>query len=421
MSTIFKRIVEAIRGGSGSILDATSSSIGEAPPVTFEDHLKAYVKDPACGAFVDFLADQVVGMGFYTTCASPEEYRDAEKAKEAVDAFNEQVNLDEKLQIGAREIIATGNSFWEKIEPDTLVNLSILPLTSIGKIKRDPQGNIEAYVQSSSYGGKSLEPNRIIHFCWNPVNREPFGRGILRSLLEKMEVSNGEMRMSFLEMKARIENIMPRIFEKYAGPDEVWSIPGAKPETAITLQGLLKKKPKEGARFVWSGKDQATISTVQVDPRARYEAYVDHIMGQTNMGGQSPVSALLIDPRYATKATAETAAAFVERKVMALQRFIKRTIEKGIFDPIVKQADFDPQKASVRLNWGMPEKPDINALLPVLAQLAKDRPDIITAQEFRDILIDMGLSLEKVEPVEACPTARILEKIPLEHTTQGTS
>jgi len=120
-------------------------------------------------------------------------------------------------------------------------------------------------------------------------------------------------------------------------------------------------------------------------------------MGQINMGGQSPVSALLVDPKYATKATAETAAALVERKVMALQRFIKRTIEKEVFDPVVKQAGLDPQKAAVRLNWGMPEKPDINALLPILAQLAKDRPDIITTQEFRDILIDMGLSLEKAE------------------------
>jgi hypothetical protein len=90
--------------------------------------------------------------------------------------------------------------------------------------------------------------------------------------------------------------------------------------------------------------------------------------------------------------------AFVERKVMALQRFIKRAIEKEIFTPIVKQADLDPQKAAVRLNWGMPEKPDINALLPILSQLAKDRPDIITTQEFRDVLIDIGLSLEKVEP-----------------------
>jgi hypothetical protein len=192
--------------------------------------------------------------------------------------------------------------------------------------------------------------------------------------------------------------MMPKIFEKYGGPDELWSIPNAKPESAAALQNLLKKKSKEGARFVWSGKEQALVSAVQVDPRARFEAYVDHIMGQINMGGQSPVSALLIDPRYATKAMAETAAAFIERKVMALQRFIKRTIEKEIFDSVVKQTGYDPQKAAVRLNWGMPEKPDINTLLPILAQLAKDRPDIITAQEFRDILIDMGLSLEKGEP-----------------------
>jgi len=33
----------------------------------------------------------------------------------------------------------------------------------------------------------------------------------------------------------------------------------------------------------------------------------------------------------------------------------------------------------------------------VLAQIAKDRPDIIRAEELRNILIDMCLSLEKVE------------------------
>jgi hypothetical protein len=389
-------LYESVRGGgAGKLLNATSSAFGESPTITFADYLDAYVKDPACGAFVDFLSDQAVGMGFYTTCA--EDYEEAVAAKKAVDEFCEQVNLDGLLQIGVREIVASGNSFWEKIEPDKLVNLSILPLTSIDRIKRDQKGNTQAYAQSREYGGTSLDPKRIIHFCWNPVDREPFGRGILQSLLEEFEIGSGEKRMSFLKMKARIENIMPKIIEKYAGPDEVWSIPGAKDDTATTLQNLLKKKPKEGARFVWNGKEPATISTVQVDPRSRFEAYIDHIMGQINMGGQSPVSALLIDPKYATKATAESAAALVERKVMALQRFIKRIIEKEIFDPTVKQAGLDPQKASVRLNWGIPEKPDINALLPVLAQIVIARPDVITTPELRNILIDLGLPLEKVE------------------------
>jgi len=390
-------LYESVRGGgAGKLLNATSSAFGESPTITFADYLNAYTKDPSCGAFVDFLADQAVGMGFYTTCA--EDYTEAKKAKEAADEFCEFVNLDGLLQIGVREIVASGNSFWEKIEPNNFVDLRILPLSSISSIKRDVQGNVQAFVQSATYGGKSLEAKRITHFRWNPVNQEPFGRGILQSLLEEYEIGSGEKRTSFIKMKARIENIMPKIIEKYAGPDEVWNMPGAKDETAATLQSLLKKKPKEGARFVWNGKEAATISTVQVDPRSRFEAYIDHIMGQINMGGQSPVSALLVDPKYATKATAETAAALVERKVMALQRFVKRTIEKEVFDPVVKQAGQDAQKAAVRLNWGIPEKPDINALLPVLAQIAKDRPDAISSQEIRNILIKMGLPLEKATP-----------------------
>ena len=32
-------------------------------------------------------------------------------------------------------------------------------------------------------------------------------------------------------MKAKIERLMPKIFEKYAGPDVVVGAPGAKPET----------------------------------------------------------------------------------------------------------------------------------------------------------------------------------------------
>jgi len=68
--------------------------------------------------------------------------------------FKESVNLDGLLHITVREIIATGNIFWEKIEPKHLEDLKILPLTSIGLIKRDIYGNVEGYVQSPEYGGK---------------------------------------------------------------------------------------------------------------------------------------------------------------------------------------------------------------------------------------------------------------------------
>jgi len=54
-------------------LDATRTSYGEAKVVAFANVMTAYKKDPSCKAFVDFLADQVVGIGFYTSSAPDEE------------------------------------------------------------------------------------------------------------------------------------------------------------------------------------------------------------------------------------------------------------------------------------------------------------------------------------------------------------
>jgi len=133
-----------------------------------------------------------------------------------------------------------------------------------------------------------------------------------------------------------------------------------------------------------------------VDPRARYEAYIDHILNQVYLGGQTPIPKLLTTPGF-TEASANAAIEVAERHVMSLQRFMKRIVEKEIFAPIISQAGLDHKQADCRLNWGMPEKPDVEALLPMLANIAKDRPDIISANEFRKILVDMGLALEKAE------------------------
>jgi len=391
MSRLVRAIREAVRkarGPQGALMPAWKTSYGEAAAISFSDYVDSYLKDPSCKAFVDFLADQVVGMGFYTT--ANEEYANAAEAKSAVDEFCEAVNLDMMLQIGTREIIATGNSFWEKIEPERLETLRILPLTSIDKIKRDPQGNVQGYVQTASYGGKTLEPGRIIHFKWNPVNCEAFGTGILRPLLEELSF-NGETRMSFLEMKARIEKLLVEIFERYSGPDELWVFREVADDRLAEYQSMIKNKPKAGARFVYN--KEADVKTIQIDPRTQFQAYLDHILGQVNMGGQSPVSSLMISPDYLTKATAESAMDLADRKVLSTQRYQKRMIEAEIFDPVVEQAGYDPIQAGVRLNWGMPEKPEI-----IIADLIKAADlGLIRADEFRTIMKKSGWELTEPE------------------------
>jgi len=333
---------------NGVLLPAWRQVYGETRTVTFNDVITAYTRDPSCKAFVDFLADQAVGAGFYTTVN--EEYARAEEAKQVIDSFSETVNLDELLQIAAREIVASGNSFWLKTEPEHLQNLKILPLTGFDNptaIKRNQYGTVTGYNYSYGDVKTAFKPEKIIHFRWNPVNFSAYGTGVLQVLLTELSF-NGETRISFLEMKARIEKIIPEIFEKYAGPDELWIFAGASDEKLAEYQKLIKTKPKAGARFVYN-KPEADIKTVSVDHKARYEAYIDHILNQIYLGGQTPLPKLFTTPGF-TEASARAALEIAERKVMALQRFIKRTCEREIFNPIIRQAGLNPAKANCRLN-----------------------------------------------------------------------
>jgi len=390
-----KEFYAKLRKERGVLLPAWREVYDETPTISFSDLVMAYQRDPACKAFVDFLADQAVGMGFYTT-VNPE-YAGAEEAKRVVDEFNEAVNLDGLLQVGAREVVACGNNFWEKIEPNHLEQLRTLPLTSVEKIVRDQYGKVQGYRQTALYGGKTIAPERIIHFKWNPVNGEAFGTGLLQSLCETLSF-NGETRMSFLEMKARIEKAMPEIFEKYAGPDELWLFPGVSAEKLAEYQRLIKSKPKTGARFVYDRGD-ADIKTVAVDPRARYEAYLEHILNQVYLGGQTPLPKLFTTPGF-TEASAKAALSIAERKVMALQRFIKRIVEREIFAPLIRQSGLDPKKAECRLNWGLPEKPEINlADIVRLAEVsATSGVQYIRPEEVRNMLAKIGFELTETQP-----------------------
>jgi hypothetical protein len=60
------------------------------------------------------------------------------------------------------------------------------------------------------------------------------------------------------------------------------------------------------------------------------------------------------------------------------------------------------KQKNCKLKWGMLETLNIEDLLPMLTDIARDRPEIISAVEFRKILIDMGLPLEaeKMTPTE---------------------
>lgn len=393
MSSILKKLREVFvhrpRSGHAS---PKAPTIFETADIPLVDVFKLYERDPTCKASVDLLASATVGMGFYTT--ANEEYERSKESKEVVDNFNENVNLDGLLNDMARMLIACGNDFWVKITANELKELLRLPIDTIEKIEwkfLDPQvfkvpWRVEGYKLAHKYGGETLNPESIIHWRINRVSSSGFGIGILQVLLHSL-VFQSNKRPSYAWMKARIERILPKIFEKYAGPDVLALLEGANEETIQKFERIIKSRPEEGAWLFYSGKGD--IKPVTIDPRARFEFYIDHIINQFYLGLETPLPRLFSTPGF-TEASSKAALDLQDMLIKPIQRYIKRQVERDIFTPVLLQAGFEPAKAKVRLQWGSPhETPEIElADMLTAAELRLIRPD-----EFRKNAVKFGWEL----------------------------
>jgi hypothetical protein len=392
MSSILKRLIEAFRLKKPSgYSNPQPATVYETPSIPLDDVIKLYERDPTCKASVDLLAASAVGMGFYTT--ANEKYERAEEAKTLIDQFNEEVNLDVLLCDMARVLIACGNDFWLKITPENLTELQRLPIDAIDRIEQSHiQENglkipykVEGYRLKHAYGGETLKPTAIIHWRINCLDTSGFGTGVLQVLLHTLTFQS-DRRPAYAWMKAKIERIMPKIFEKYAGPDVLAILEKADENTIQKFEKAIKNRGEEGAWLFYSGKGD--IKPIALDPRARFEYYIDHIINQFYLGCETPLPRLFSTPGF-TEASAKAALDLQNMLIKPVQRYIKRQVEREIFDAVLVQAGFNPAEAQVRLNWGMPETPKI--LMADMLKAAELK--LIRPEEFRKNAVKFGWQL----------------------------
>ena len=405
MNKVLKRLTEAfsLKNRSG-YASPQSVTIYETPSIPLCDVLKLYERDPTCKASVDLLAASAVGMGFYTTVN--ENYERAEEAKRVVDKFNENVNLDALLCDVARVLIACGNEFWLKITPERLTELRRLPVDAVERIEQSyiQDGTLkvpyktESYKLRQSYGGESLRPEALIHWKINSLGFSGFGTGVLQVLLHSL-VFQSDRRPAFAWMKAKIERVMPKIFEKYAGPDVLAFLEKADESTIQKFEKAIKSRSEEGAWLFYSGKGD--IKPLTLDPRARFEYYIEHIINQFYLGCETPLPRLFSTPGF-TEASARAALDLQGMLIKPIQRYIKRQVEREIFNPVLAQASLNPAEAQVRLNWGSEKAPEI-----VMADMLKAAElGLIRQEEFRKNAIKFGWQLwEKPQPETSMESA----------------
>lgn len=372
----------------------------ETPTISLTDVMKLYESDPTCKASVDLLAASAVGTGFYTTV--DQSYEKAAEAKRAVDSFNENVNLDSLLCDMARGLIACGNDFWLKLSPERLTELIRLPVDAVERVQqsfvdekalRIPH-KTESYKLRQTYGGENLTAEAVIHWRINCLDPSGYGTGILQVLLRSLTLQS-DKRPAFAWMKAKIERIMPKIFEKYAGPDVLALLERADGATIQKFEQAIRNRGEEGAWLFYNGKGE--LQPVTLDPRARFEYYVEHLINQFYLGCETPLPRLFSTPGF-TEASAKAALELQNMLIKPVQMYIKRQVEREIFSVVLAQEGFEPEKAQARLHWGSPKTHD--AGVADMMKAAELR--LIREEEFRKNAVKLGWELWD-EPIAEAP------------------
>ena len=116
------------------------------------------------------------------------------------------------------------------------------------------------------------------------------------------------------------------------------------------------------------------------------------MVNQFYLGCETPLPRLFSTPGF-TEASARAALDLQDMLIRPVQRYIKRQVEKEIFENVVTQSGFDPTKAKVRLNFGTPETPELIADLIKAAELG-----LVRAEEFRKNAVKFGWELWDSSP-----------------------
>ncbi len=312
------------------------------------------------------------------------------------------------MQASAKYLVGWGNVFWWVGSNARIEFLRSVPLEVIADrgIKTNAQGEITKIILEWDRDPKEILGDELIYLPYNVLTAKPFGIGILQSFCTSLDIGNGETREPFYQIKSKVHSGMAGVIEKFGGPVELWSLPGLHKDKVQEAQSLVSRIPRKGARFVYGppAGSEAKVQPVIPEITRGLERYLEMLDDEYLIGLQSPISNLLGKSGF-KYATAKAAVEVVENRIMALQRFLKRGVERYLFDRVLAQAGLDPKQAQVRLNWGMQESLDYEKLTQLLAQLieifAKVGPDVITAKELRKILRDVAkLPLEEKPPEE---------------------
>ncbi|MEM3383858.1 MAG: hypothetical protein QW698_07475 [Nitrososphaerales archaeon] len=386
----FNTILSKIQKHDKSLVKSISELLHEYADPSMSDLIDYYKRDEYVGYTIDAFSTRTVGMSFFLTANQP-------RALKLIDNFCRANKLYSELHWKiARDLWLSGNAFINTVPANKITTLHYLPLSSISKILRDRDGNVESYVQS--WGGmiNYLSKDEVFHYKFNSIDENAFGEGLVNRLARSgkgylTERNKLRKRPPLLKIREKSIDNAHRILSRYLPRHVYKNIPSAKLDDFVSLLNNLEPEQDFAADF------NIEIEEAKMDPRTRFEGLIDLLDRMQVIGLHNPMLRLITLAGF-TYASSQAAMETIEPEIRMMQHFIKEKDEE-LFAKIIEQHGGDPINANVELHWGMPERPEllIEDIISAYRTGLEYGAPIITREEAREMLRESGWIIKEMK------------------------
>lgn len=296
-----------------------------------------YETDGVVFASVNGLSEAAVGQGYHTKIED-DSAEDEVKAKELVDEFGKEMNLDTFLPNVCKNMLIAGFCPVEtKIHKFPAKSaLKIIHPETVKEIVVNQDGTINKLIQDNPKAGKRnivISGKNLTLFIHNQIANDLTGTSIISPI-----------EVLLTTKRTAITNIS-KIIEKRMFPDIIWKTTR---DPAGLSELLASKEVDEDLVLGWleEGELKDVAQIVEIQGNTRYEGYIDHIDRLIYKGLYAPDLYFWKD---ATLASAKELTTIVDRNINAIQRNIERGVEAGFFQRLL---DANGIEAEVKMIWG---------------------------------------------------------------------
>ena len=359
-------------------------------PTEVSDYYDAYYDNDMVRAPIDDLVESALGQGYYTTIES-----EANKAnKQLCDDFGAHFNLDDLLVNIGKEVMIAGfcpvetkfdSNGFEKtalkiVHPTTVLEIEQTgaePLT-ITRILQKPSLNKK---------GPTIQGKDLAWFIYGRVGNDPRGVSYVRTLLNILNI-----------LDTSTDNV-DLILDRYIAPIGIWKQQRGR-EIETLKRAVLERESGEDifiGDLTAEEMAEKIVEFISIDPRVPFWEYIEYLDRRIYAYTRSNN---LWYSKDATVASAETLDDIVDRHKGALQRAVKRAVERYWYGPLVVK-EYGEAAEVPKLNFGKEQTgiEDIQIEPFITAGLTAQDAEgpYLVRNQYYDLIAQMGFTLAEPE------------------------